>query len=160
MAKRGKKKTRKPSERREARKEKKPKIPLIERTDARGLVELNFPGFEITFPATNRSIMVIAVAAFCMLTIVIPVVFYQIFNAEPEALETVGGILGSARERGPKDSAPMKLPVKGSNGDIEIIEVCPPCPVCECLDDDENYNEPPPTQPPTVAPPKQPVPLL
>jgi hypothetical protein len=97
------------------------KPPIVERTETRGLVELKFPGLEASFPATNRSIMMILVACFASLTIVIPVCFYQIFNARPESLETVGDIIGGRK--------PEKVPVRTDDG-IEMIEVCPPCPRC------------------------------
>lgn len=95
--------------------------PIIERTDTRGIVELKFPGLEASFPATNRSIMMIIIAGMVMLTIIVPVCFYQVFNARPEALETVGDIIGGRK--------PEKVPVRTSDG-IEMIEVCPPCPRC------------------------------
>jgi len=97
------------------------KPPLVERTETRGLVELKFPGLEASFPATNRSIMIILLACFVSLTIVIPVCFYEIFNARPEALETVGNIIGGRK--------PEKVQIQTDDG-IEMIEVCPPCPAC------------------------------
>lgn len=109
------------------------KTPIVERTDTKGLVELKFPGFEATFPGTNRSVMVIIVAGFMMLVIVIPVVFYQIFSADPEALERVGDFFDSDN----KPREPVKMQVETNDG-IEIIEVCPPCPDCEdmgCMND-------------------------
>jgi len=111
---------------------KKKKLPLVERTDSRGLVELKFPGIEATFPGTNRSVMVVLCFGICALVIIIPVCFYQVFSAEPESLERVGQILrgdGKPRE-------PVKMPVQTNNG-IEMIEVCPPCPNCDemgCMD--------------------------
>jgi len=117
------------------------KLPLVERTTSRGTVDLKFPGFEATFPGTNRSVMIIIVAGICALVIILPVCFYQVFSADPEALERVGDILGSDD----KPREPVKVPVKTNDG-IEIIEVCPPCPdwsreeceerygACECPD--------------------------
>ena len=99
-----------------------PKVPLVERTDTRGLVELKFPGFEATFPGTNRSIMVIVCTGICALVIIVPVCFYQVFSADPEALETVGSIFGGDE----KPREPVKMQVQTDDG-IEIIEVCPPC---------------------------------
>jgi hypothetical protein len=91
--------------------------PIIERTTSRGTVDLKFPGLEASFPATNRSIMIILIAAFTMIIIVVPVCFYEVFNARPESLETVGDIIGGRK------------PAKAQDG-IEIIEPCPPCPRC------------------------------
>lgn len=108
------------------------KLPLVERTGTRGMVDLKFPGFEATFPGTNRSIMVIIVAGICALVIILPVCFYQVFSADPEALERVGDILGSDN----KPREPVRVPVQTDDG-IEIMEVCPPCPDCEdmgCMD--------------------------
>lgn len=98
-------------------------IPFVERTNARGLVEMNFPGFEICFPATNRSIMVIALGALAMITIVVPLCFYEVFSARPESIES---ILTAFRSSSDKDRVPVSVPVKTDDG-IEIIEVCPPC---------------------------------
>lgn len=103
-------------------------LPLVEQTKVRGVVELKFPGIEVSFPATNRSFMVIAMTALLAFTVIVPICFYEVFNAKPESLETVGDIL-----RGRK---PEKVPVKNVDGDIEMIEVCPPCPACE------NFNCP------------------
>lgn len=61
------------------------KEPITERTNSRGLVELVFPWVggevELTFPATNRSIMVIAVSLLIAATIIIPTCAYIIFVA-------------------------------------------------------------------------------
>jgi hypothetical protein len=83
---------------------------------------MKFPGFEVTFPATNRSIMIIAIAGFVAFTLVVSVCSYEVFNARPEALEEVGEIIGGRK--------PEKVSVRTDDG-IETIEVCPPCPLCE-----------------------------
>jgi len=149
---------------------KSPKKPLIERTETRGLVELKFPGFEATFPGTNRSVMVIIVSLFLALVIIIPVCFYQVFSASPEALETVGSIFGSDD----KPREPVQMPVKTDNG-IEIIEVCPPCTDWTPEQCEERYGEYqecpvcqdcpvcqvcPPPPPPAMLPQKGEEPLL
>ena len=117
-----------------------PKKPIIERTETRGLVDLKFPGFEAKFPGTNRSVMVILCTGICSLVIIIPIVFYQVFSADPEALERVGEFFGDEKPR-----EPVKVPVQTNDG-IEIISVCPPlereeceerfgdfdCPDCQC----------------------------
>lgn len=97
------------------------KLPLVDRTEARGMVDLKFPGFEARFPGTNRSIMVIIVAGICSLVIIVPVCFYQVFSADPEALERVGEFFGDGKPR-----EPVKMQVQTDYG-IETIEVCPPC---------------------------------
>jgi hypothetical protein len=98
------------------------KLPLVDRTSVRGMVDLKFPGIEATFPGTNRSVMVIIVAGICALVIIVPVCFYQVFSADPEALERVGEILSSDS----KPREPVKMQVQTDYG-IETIEVCPPC---------------------------------
>jgi hypothetical protein len=45
------------------------KPPIVERTTSRGTVDLKFPGLEASFPATNRSIMVILIAGFIAIII-------------------------------------------------------------------------------------------
>jgi hypothetical protein len=117
-------------------KAKTPKPPLVERTTSRGLVELKFPGFEATFPATNRSIMIIVCVLFCTLTIVVPVVVYLFVSADPETLAGVGHLLGTDE----KPREPVKMPVKTDDG-IEIIEVCPPCPDWDQEQCEERFGE-------------------
>jgi len=116
------------------------KPPIIERTETRGNVELKFPGLEASFPATNRSIMVIIIAGMIALTVIVPVCFYEIFNARPEALETVGDIIGGRK--------PEKVPVRTDDG-IEMVEVCPPCPRCPTCE--EMGCTPPPPPAPAMA---------
>lgn len=119
------------------------KPPITERTTSRGTVDLKFPGLEASFPATNRSIMVILIAAFAMIIIVVPVCFYEVFNARPESLETVGDILGGRK--------PDKVPVRTDDG-IEMIEVCPPCPRCPTCEEMGCQSAPRPLPPPPPAP--------
>lgn len=123
------------------------KPPIIERTESRGTVELKFPGLEASFPATNRSAMMIIIAGMIALTIIMPVCFYQVFNARPEALETVGDIIGGRK--------PEKVQVRTEEG-IEMIEVCPPCPrcpTCEEMDCPPRPPTPPRPQPPAMISP-------
>ena len=116
-------------------KPKAPKKPLVERTSTRGDVELKFPGFEATFPATNRSIMIIVCVLFCTLTIVVPSVVYLLVSASPEALEGVGQLFGGDN----KPREPVQVPVETDEG-IEIIEVCPPCPDWDRGQCEEEYG--------------------
>jgi hypothetical protein len=141
-----------------------PKPSLVERTDSKGLVELKFPGFEATFPGTNRSTMVIIVAGICALVIIFPVCFYLVFSADPRALESVGHLLSS--ENKPRE--PMKVPVRTEDG-IEVIEVCPPCEDWSIDQCEERYGAcgiecpvcpvcqtcPPPAPPAMVTPPQK-----
>lgn len=105
------------------------KPPITERTSTRGMVDLKFPRLEASFPATNRSVMVIIIALLMAMTVIVPVCFYEIFNAEPEALETVGDILGGRK--------PEKVQVRTDDG-IEMIEICPPCPRCPTCEEVES----------------------
>jgi hypothetical protein len=121
--------------------------PIIERTEIRGTVELKFPGLEASFPATNRSIAMILIAGFITIIIVVPVCFYEVFNARPEALETVGNIIGGRK--------PEKVPIQTDDG-IEMIEVCPPCPQCPtceelgCASEPPTITRPQPPEPPAM----------
>jgi hypothetical protein len=103
-----------------------PKTPIIERTDTKGLVQLEVPWvggrIKTTWPATNRSVMVVICTLLCMLTVVVPACCYIIFmGANPENLSSFGELFGSSEMRKPE-----KVQVKTGNG-IEMIEVCPPC---------------------------------
>ena len=88
-----------------------------------GKVDLKVPGLEATFPASHTTAMWVIISLLVALSIIIPVCCYEIVNARPEALEEVGNILGRK---------PDKVPVQTGDG-IEMIEVCPPCPICEDL---------------------------
>lgn len=114
------------------------KTPIVERTTSRGTVELKFPGLEASFPGTNRSVMVIIIMGFIALMTIVPAVFYQIFSAEPESLETLGRYFGW--DDGDKPREPVKMQVQTSDG-IEIIEVCPPCREWSREECEERYGE-------------------
>lgn len=107
--------------------------PLIERTSSRGTVTLSFPGLEASFPATNRSIMLIIISFLVAITIILPTCFYEIFSATPESLESVGTIFGARK--------PEKIPIQTDNG-IEIIEACPPCPTYPSLEESSPPSTP------------------
>lgn len=135
-----------------------PKQPLVERTETKGLVELEVPWvggrIKTTWPATNRSIMVVICALLCMLTVVVPACCYIIFmGANPENLSSFGELFSSGEMRKPE-----KVQVKTGNG-IEMIEVCPPCAEPDCGDcmDQCPICPPCPTCPacPTRAPPAE-----
>ena len=109
---------------------KKSKKPITERTEVKGLVDMEVPwvggAIKICWPATNRSVMVVICAMFCMLCIVLPVCCYIIFiGANPENVTSFGRMFRQEDARKPE-----KIPVETANGDIEIIEVCPPCEPC------------------------------
>ena len=138
MGRRPKKSRKQKKRRREQRRSRKllaersgPKQPIVERTETKGLVELEVPWvggrIKTTWPATNRSVMVVICAMLCMLTIVVPACCYIIFmGATPENLASFGQLLGEGRK-------PDKVPVKTGDG-IKMIEVCPPCPEQSCDD--------------------------
>ena len=114
---------------------KKPKGPITERTEVKGLVDMEIPwvggAIKVCWPATNRSIMVVICAMFCMLCVVLPLCCYIIFiGANPENVTSFGRLFRSEDGRKPE-----KIPVENANGDIEIIEVCPPCELEDCEDD-------------------------
>lgn len=114
--------------------EKKP--PITERTESRGNVRVKVPWlaghFEFEFPGTNRSVMIIICAMFCMLTFVLPTCCYIIFvGASAENIERFGNMI--SRRDHFESRKPEPTPVANAQGEIEIVELCPPCP--ECADD-------------------------
>lgn len=88
------------------------KTPFVENTDSRGIVDMKFPGFEVSFPCTNRSIMIIAIAFFVMLSVTCYIIFTQ---ASVENVRSFGEIFGAK---------PEKVQVQTDDG-IEIIEAYP-----------------------------------
>jgi|WetSurMetagenome_2_1015567.scaffolds.fasta_scaffold24431_2 hypothetical protein len=129
-----------------------PKPTTSERSESKGRVDLKFPGFEVQFPATNRTVMAIVLAMTVAFTIVVPLCFYQVFNARPEALEQVGDIIGGRK--------PEKVSVRTDEGEVQTIEVCPPCPECEdymcdcpaCRECPAQVLPPPPPAVPSMVP--------
>lgn len=118
----------------------KKKIPLTERTETRGLVKVKIPWFgghfEFEFPGTNRSVMIVICAMFCMLTLIIPLCCYIVFvGAVPENISRFSQMVRRSAEGKPDNyREPEQVQVKTDSG-IEIIEVCPPCALGDCEED-------------------------
>jgi len=105
---------------------KKKRRPLVENTDSRGEIELKLPGIEVRMPATNRSAMIVAaVVAFSFGLLALSLAVLLVW-APAENITSLGDLIGKGDERRPE-----RVPVQTDDG-IEIVEVCPPCPVCEC----------------------------
>lgn len=117
------------------------KVPLTERTNTSGLFEFSAPvvgggKLEFRWPATNRSAMVTITVFLCCVSLVIivasTITIWLIASGDPENISHV--LSAFAREKDDEDQlrTPERVPVKTGSGDIEIIEVCPPCPDPDC----------------------------
>ena len=100
------------------------RLSIVERTESRGLVELSFPwvggSVNLKFPATNRSIMVIAVSLMMAMTVILPTCCYIVFvQADAENIRSVNQMT----RVGVKPEIPESL--KKTNGPDKLAPIVP-----------------------------------